>query len=542
MIERTVEGSSPSPAGGCGREWAGEGPGVVLAHAGIADARQWDPQWDALVRRPPRRPLRPARLRPAEVETTVLEPRRPGRGDGRGGPRAGGARRAARGRGRSSSTPRSSSRTGCRAWSGSAAGSAAPSWRARPRSEAAFERERGARGGQGLGGRRRPRRRDLGRRLRPAGRPGAGGRPRARPDDGLRDVRAGEARTATRSCSTRPRPGGSASSGAGARRSWACSTSPRRSGRRRAAGGAGAGRAPDRPPRRRAHAQPRAARVVHRDAARVPRRGRGGRSRAQGVEVAPGRRRGRWRTGRAAAPRGPGAYCGYFARSAATAAACSATSRARLEHARRSRRAGPSRAGVQSSSQRSTRSVACGQDEQVAHPREVERIGARASASRRGACTARRPRVVVRDEHEADGDEARTAVGRGGRERRGTRGGDERALRGGRGAGRLGISVQYRALDSPRPCRRPATRRRHAALHRAAGDPRPGDRGPRRDRRGARRPAGRRGADGDPRRRPGPGADRRRGHDADPGHEAELAVGLPAHRGAASTTRRRSRR
>jgi pimeloyl-ACP methyl ester carboxylesterase len=34
-----------------GRLWAqmaGEGSGVVLAHAGIADARQWDPQWAAL--------------------------------------------------------------------------------------------------------------------------------------------------------------------------------------------------------------------------------------------------------------------------------------------------------------------------------------------------------------------------------------------------------------------------------------------------------------------------------------------------------------
>ncbi len=30
-------------------EVAGDGPGVVLAHAGIADMRQWDPQWDALI-------------------------------------------------------------------------------------------------------------------------------------------------------------------------------------------------------------------------------------------------------------------------------------------------------------------------------------------------------------------------------------------------------------------------------------------------------------------------------------------------------------
>ncbi len=37
-----------------GRLWAqaeGSGSGVVLAHAGIADARMWDPQWDALAAR-----------------------------------------------------------------------------------------------------------------------------------------------------------------------------------------------------------------------------------------------------------------------------------------------------------------------------------------------------------------------------------------------------------------------------------------------------------------------------------------------------------
>jgi pimeloyl-ACP methyl ester carboxylesterase len=37
-----------------GRLWAqaaGEGTGVVLAHAGVADARMWDPQWDAIAAR-----------------------------------------------------------------------------------------------------------------------------------------------------------------------------------------------------------------------------------------------------------------------------------------------------------------------------------------------------------------------------------------------------------------------------------------------------------------------------------------------------------
>jgi pimeloyl-ACP methyl ester carboxylesterase len=39
------------PGGRLWAEWAGEGSGVVLAHAGIADARMWDPQWDALAAR-----------------------------------------------------------------------------------------------------------------------------------------------------------------------------------------------------------------------------------------------------------------------------------------------------------------------------------------------------------------------------------------------------------------------------------------------------------------------------------------------------------
>ncbi|HEY5628177.1 MAG TPA: alpha/beta fold hydrolase [Candidatus Limnocylindrales bacterium] len=38
----------PVPGGHLWAEVAGSGSGVVLAHAGIADARMWDPQWDAL--------------------------------------------------------------------------------------------------------------------------------------------------------------------------------------------------------------------------------------------------------------------------------------------------------------------------------------------------------------------------------------------------------------------------------------------------------------------------------------------------------------
>lgn len=48
MSEREFEGFVPVEGGRLWAQWAGEGPGVVLAHAGIADARMWDPQWDAL--------------------------------------------------------------------------------------------------------------------------------------------------------------------------------------------------------------------------------------------------------------------------------------------------------------------------------------------------------------------------------------------------------------------------------------------------------------------------------------------------------------
>ena len=90
----TVTGWADVAGGRLPYEVAGDGPGVVLAHAGIADMRQWDPQWEALAAAPPRRPLRPPRVRPRRRRRhPVLEPRRPRRGHGRRGPRPGGARR-----------------------------------------------------------------------------------------------------------------------------------------------------------------------------------------------------------------------------------------------------------------------------------------------------------------------------------------------------------------------------------------------------------------------------------------------------------------
>jgi pimeloyl-ACP methyl ester carboxylesterase len=44
----TVTGWADVAWGRLPYEVAGDGPGVVLAHAGIADMRQWDPQWEAL--------------------------------------------------------------------------------------------------------------------------------------------------------------------------------------------------------------------------------------------------------------------------------------------------------------------------------------------------------------------------------------------------------------------------------------------------------------------------------------------------------------
>jgi pimeloyl-ACP methyl ester carboxylesterase len=51
VIDPEVEGYVRVEGGRLWAEWAGEGSGVVLAHAGIADSRQWDPQWDAITAR-----------------------------------------------------------------------------------------------------------------------------------------------------------------------------------------------------------------------------------------------------------------------------------------------------------------------------------------------------------------------------------------------------------------------------------------------------------------------------------------------------------
>lgn len=49
MTEEAFEGTIPVPGGTLWAQWAGSGSGVVLIHAGIADARMWDPQWGTLV-------------------------------------------------------------------------------------------------------------------------------------------------------------------------------------------------------------------------------------------------------------------------------------------------------------------------------------------------------------------------------------------------------------------------------------------------------------------------------------------------------------
>ena len=49
MSDESFEGTIPVQGGTLWAQWAGSGSAVVLIHAGIADARMWDPQWDTLV-------------------------------------------------------------------------------------------------------------------------------------------------------------------------------------------------------------------------------------------------------------------------------------------------------------------------------------------------------------------------------------------------------------------------------------------------------------------------------------------------------------
>ena len=176
----------------------------------------------------------------------------------------------------------------------------------------------GPRGGEGLGSRRRPRRRDLGRRLRAAGGARACCGARRDPHDGLRDLRPGEAVRRH----DRARPAGHRAARraarAGARDRRAGSTSPRR------------GSAPTRI----VAAVPGARRIDLPDVAHMPSLERPEWFTATLLEFLARS------TSRARAPRSPQpdhaldairmsgrssracvAYCGYFARSATTAAA-----------------------------------------------------------------------------------------------------------------------------------------------------------------------------------------------------------------------------
>ena len=209
MSEPEVEGYVRVEGGRLWAEWAGEGSGVVLAHAGIADARQWDPQWDALIagHRVVRYDLRG--FGRAEVEHVRFS----NRADLVAVMDAAGIERAVLvGCSRAGSIvvdtaleypgPRVGDRPRVRRDLRDGLGEHA-------RRGGGVREGRGTRGGEGLGGARGPRGPDLGRRLRPAGRPGARRGSRGRPADGLRDQQPGEAVR---------RPGGARSAGGGAAR------------------------------------------------------------------------------------------------------------------------------------------------------------------------------------------------------------------------------------------------------------------------------------------------------------------------------------
>ena len=258
-------------------QWAGEGRAVVLVHAGIADARQWDPQWDALIAGTGSSATTLRGFGRAEIEhvrfsnradlvavmdaagieravfvgcsragsivvDTALE--YPDRGLGR----RLGLRRAVRVRaGRS--TPEEEA-----AFAKGEALEEAKDWAALADHEVQIWVD-------GFG--------------QPAGRaPASRATPSARMayETNIQEKPYGEPivldppgrRTARRAV------------GAGARDRRACSTSPGRSPAARLLARGARRRAADRAAGRRPHAQPREARVVHRDAARVPRRGRRG--------------------------------------------------------------------------------------------------------------------------------------------------------------------------------------------------------------------------------------------------------------------------
>ena len=174
--------------------------------------RQWDPQWAAYRRAPPRRPLRPARLRACRGHRDpVLEPGRPGRGDGCRGARAGGARRLLAG---GADRPRHRARVPhprVRPGLGLRRAQRPARPRARPRSEAAFERGEALEEAKDWAAVGRVRRRASG--STDSASPPAGLRPRRATPSGRWPTRrtCRRSRTATRSCSTRPRSGGWAS-------------------------------------------------------------------------------------------------------------------------------------------------------------------------------------------------------------------------------------------------------------------------------------------------------------------------------------------
>ena len=194
-------------------EVAGSGSGVVLAHAGIADMRQWDPQWAALT----------ARHRVVRYDlrgfgrADVVETRFSNRADLVAVMDAAGLDRAVLvGCSRAGSIAIDTALGISRSRVGSRLGLRRPE-RLRGRGDARGACRRRARGGalrgQGLGGDGGVRRGDVGRRARPARGTGAGSGARGGAPDDVRDLRAGEAVRRH----DRARPAGDRAPGRGAR-------------------------------------------------------------------------------------------------------------------------------------------------------------------------------------------------------------------------------------------------------------------------------------------------------------------------------------